>query len=327
MNKQMILITLALGTLLGVAACNGGTTTNTNTVYEQPAPQCSFGGTPRVLVQAPEISARVANGCAPTESSLITQLVVSLSSTSNPESALKATFCTGTPIADGNWILTAAHCVVDASKMPTGGWQPSDIEDPANIFLWQGQNLANPINGPIAVTAVYIHNGYDISNIKSSTPPADIALLKVSTSFPLTASLNTNSNLTEYTQFWLTGYGATQYKYPTGGLLNYRQSYYITNLSPYASGQPNVGELYTTGSIPVDNYAWKFVGPGDSGGGDFLYQNGQFVEIGIHSWSLLNAGTYGSIPSVYGVDTAVAEYTTWINSVVNGTPTNYVVRN
>lgn len=313
---------------IGIIACNSGSNTTT-TIYEQPAPICNFGGSTYSgnSANSSKAALKVANGCNPPESSLITQLVVGISGSSNPESAQKSTYCTGTPIGDGTWVLTAAHCLITGDAKPTSGWQATDITNPADIYLWQGSNLKKPSGNPVSVAAVYVHSAYSPQSMGSGiTPPADIAILKVNNTYPLTALLNTNANLAQYTMLWLTGFGTTEYKHMSG-ILFYRQIYYSTNLSPFAAGSPNVGELYTVGSIPVDNYVWKFVGPGDSGGGDFIYANNKFSIVGVHSWSLLNPGTYGPLPTAYGVDTSVSYYNSWVNNVINGTPVDYVVRN
>jgi len=327
-NISLITAGFAVASVVG---CNGGGSNTTTTIYEQPAPMCNFGGSTYSDSSAASSKAtlKVANGCNPPESSQITQLVVGLSSTSNVESAQKDTYCTGTPIADGTWILTAAHCLVMDKARPASGWTIQNLTAPESIFLWQGSNLKSPSGGPVSVSAVYVHSAYSPQVMGSSTGtnvPADIALLKVNNTYPLKASLNINTNLSQYTMLWLTGFGTTEYK-GMSGILFYRQIYYATNLSPYISGNPNVGELYTVGSIPVNNYVWKFVGPGDSGGGDFIYANNNFYIVGVHSWSLLNPGTYGPLPLAYGVDTSVSYYNNWINNVVNGTPSDYVGRN
>lgn len=325
MKRSSLILTSITATM--IVACNSGSNTTT-TIYEQPAPMCNFGGsTYSNNSTASSKSLNVANGCNPPDGSLITQLVVGLSSTNNSETAQADTYCTGTPIADGSWILTAAHCLVTDNARPDSGWVPSNITNPANIYLWQGSNLKTPDGNPVSVSAVYVHAGYSPQSMgQSNTPPADIALLKVNNNYPLKAALNTNADLSPYTMLWLTGFGTTEYK-NMSGILFYRQIYYSGNLSPYVSGNPNVGELYTVGSIPVNNYVWKFVGPGDSGGGDLTYINNNFYIVGVHSWSLLNPGTYGPLPAAYGVDTSVSYYNTWINNVVNGTPSDYVVRN
>jgi len=316
--------------ITGITACNSGTN-STTTIYEQPAPTCNFGGstTPNTVKITNNSSLKVANGCNPTESSLITQLVVGISSTNNPESAQQKTYCTGTPIGDGTWVLTAAHCIVDDENRPESGWSSPNLTNPESIFLWQGANLAKPSTAPVSVSAVYLHSGYTPDALDSNSSgaiPADIALLKVNNTYPLAATLNTNNDLPKYSLLWITGYGNTEYK-GMRGILFYRQIYYATNLSPYLAGSPNVGEFYTIGSIPVNNYVWKFSGPGDSGGGDFIYTNNTFYIAGIHSWALLNPGTYGPLPTAYGVDTSVSYYAGWINNIINGTPSNYVVRN
>lgn len=98
---------------------------------------CNFGGSTysNNSTTSSSKSLNVANGCNPPDSSLITQLVVGLSSTNNSEMAQADTYCTGTPIADGSWVLTAAHCLITDNVRPNSDWIPSNITDPANIYL------------------------------------------------------------------------------------------------------------------------------------------------------------------------------------------------
>lgn len=324
--KKTLIFSLLTMTFVTIVSCNSGT--KTSYIYEQPAPMCDFGGSVYTN-SSNNTSLKVANGCNPTESSDITKLVVALSSTNNPESAQRENYCTATPIADGSWVLTAAHCLTMGDR-PDNGWESNDITDPRDIYLWQGSNLKTPVGSAVSVSKVYIASAYTPEAMgATSTAPADIALLKVNHHYQSRAILNTNNNLVPYSLLWLTGYGTTEYK-GMYGILFYRQIYYATDISPFVPGNINVGELYTVGSIPVNNYVWKFVGPGDSGGGDFIYNstNNKFYIVGVHSWSLLNPGTYGPLPAAYGIDTSVSYYESWINDIVNGSanPDTYVLR-
>lgn len=84
----------------------------------------------------------------------------------------QAQFCGGTAIAD-QWILTAAHCVLDVFGRPQA---PSEI-----LVLAGSEDLDNPINQPIEVEQIIAHPDY-----RSVELGSDIALLRLSTAVTTT---------------------------------------------------------------------------------------------------------------------------------------------
>lgn len=109
-------------------------------------------------------------GGAPTDIQLVPATVALLRSARvNLDGNLfQAQFCGGTVIAE-QWVLTAAHCVIDLFGNPQ---EPSEI-----MVLAGSEDLDNPINQPIEIQQIITHPDF-----RSVELGSDIALLRLSTS-------------------------------------------------------------------------------------------------------------------------------------------------
>lgn len=216
----------------------------------------------------------------------------------------------GTLIADGRWVLTAAHVVYGAS----------------GVLFEIGSSLYDATN-------VFIHPGYVPGSVAH-----DLALVQLSTVVPGVnpAALYTgNLELGQvgYSVGYgfggngLTGFDPETYPYGTKRAMQNVIDLFIDPqggitpdgtifLSDFDSPGGNANTLAPFGSDANPLLLEGLGAPGDSGGAVFIFQDGRWYVAGVHSFI---AATDGGINASYGDllgSIRVSSYNGWIVNVV-----------
>jgi secreted trypsin-like serine protease len=253
---------------------------------------------------ATDVSGKIIGGTEATDGEY--PFVVAILDTTNGATELNQQFCGGTLIA-ANWVLTAAHCMEDYTT------------DAAisNLRVLAGTNVLSTTastNGTkVRVSAVYIHESYN--NITYNN---DIALMQLSTS--LSEDTIDGLSSTVYPAFsvgtlatvagWgTTAYPATVHTYPTD--LMEVDLPVISNTTCRDVSGYNMTDNMLCAGYPEGgkDSCW-----GDSGGPLFVQDGSNYIVIGI-----VSNGTGCALAGYYGVYTRVSQYTSWIDSKMNGT--------
>lgn len=260
--------------------------------------------------------------------------------------------CSGSLLAGGQYVLTAAHCADDFSSMK--------VE-----FGWANGTAA--VTRSVAVTDAYVHpawtgaldTGADIAVIKLNQAVTTIQGYKLSTTndvgkdFLMAGYGTTTNGSTSTATNWLDGnwghYGYNTFdidsksyneisdKYIGWG---YDASYYapgVTYMSDFddgTAGHNTLGRMAGvagnewTSSTGLGNLEALIAG-GDSGGGDFVWNGTEWILSGVHSWGWqgfeacpyfglsgcdISTRNSSSFGDLSG-STATFSHVAWINSV------------
>ncbi len=237
------------------------------------------------------------------------QWIVALSRSSSTagDDLFQNQFCGGSLIHE-SWVLTAAHCVVDAFDNPVSA---------SGVHAFVGAyDLINSTGEYRAVDLVLVHPNYN-----STTTDNDIALLRLATPSNVTpvslidisvaATLETVVD-DDISDFTVIGWGSTSEDqnnplYPS--ILREVDLPYVSNDTCNSSALS--GQL-TDNMICAGVFAGGIDScQGDSGGPLIFSSGGQLS--GIVSWGIGCAQE-----DSYGVYTRLNNYTTWIGSILNG---------
>lgn len=226
--------------------------------------------------------------------------------------------CSGSLLAGGQYLLTAAHCVTD------------DATGVQNVFSFNIDFKAGTAGAvSVGATAVYIAPGWQGGN-HSLGDGSDLAILRLSSTVTTVAGYGLSPTLDLGKSFLMAGYG----RIGTGaggaadgsyGVLHYGYNVndttdYALNTALRAAGYgPYLDPMYAT--LYGETYVYDFdngrtaqnalqrlyaltgvavnsdlglgaseamIAPGDSGGGDFVLVDGQYLLSGVHSygWNL-----------------------------------------
>ncbi|WP_310387660.1 trypsin-like serine protease [Roseateles sp.] len=262
--------------------------------------------------------------------------------------------CSGSLLAGGQYVLTAAHCADDFTSMKVQ-------------FGWN--NGTAQVTRSVAVGSAVVHSGWN-GDLDTG---ADIAILKLDQAVTSIKGYKLSSTLDVGKQHLMAGYGTTQIG-SSNSATNWNDGNYghygyntfdVTSLdfnTKVFSDDPLYGnaDYYKHGvTYMVDfdrsNAAYNVLGRtaaeyggnwtsdegmganealiagGDSGGGDFVLVNGEWLLSGVHSWgwndacgylgytSCANANQNGSSYGDLSGSTAVYSHLAFINDVTGVT--------
>ena len=262
--------------------------------------------------------------------------------------------CSGSLLAGGQYVLTAAHCADGFSKMTVQ-------------FGWQGGTAAVTRN--VSVGNAYVNKAWT----GQLDTGADIAILKLDTAVTGINGYHLSTTNDVGKDYLMAGYGTTQ-KATTNAATNWNDGNYghyayntfdvdsnsfnkavgdkdaswgynpadyaagTTYMSDFDSGQTKNNTLGRIADITGNK--WNsgtglganegLIAGGDSGGGDFVWNGTEWLLSGVHSWGWQGTSACSLIGGLVGCDnasqngssygdlsgsTATFSHIGWINSV------------
>lgn len=199
--------------------------------------------------------------------------------------------CSGSLLAGGEYVLTAAHCVTGDTDTLTATSVSLDF---ANVGLQVSST--SYIVDPTWTGNLY--NGGDLALIKLSTPVTSI------TGYMLDLASSAAGDVVTLAGYGINAYGTNGYSTNNFGTLYYGTTQYLGLWSDpntvYAYQFVNSGPGYTGSQEAV-------IAPGDSGGGALIDVNGTWEIVGVHDFNacVTNGCTPNSSLNQYGGDTSV----------------------
>jgi secreted trypsin-like serine protease len=261
-------------------------------------------GIGRGAVGAEEREPRIVNGQPAVDGQFPWQVGLFIDADLTPGGS--GSICGGSLI-EPNWVLTAAHCVVDSGT----------VAAPAQLTVFAGeldQLSAGDTGQQLGVTSVIVHPGYDASVSDDN----DIALLELSSAATLNSVVDTialaSGGALEAGGVTATvsGWGTTSSGGSTSPTLLYAPVDTWTNVdcsTPYPG--TITANMLCAGGAPANTTDSC---QGDSGGP-------LAVEAQTYGWTLIGVVSFGNgcaLPNVPGVYARVSQYVTWIQANTAG---------
>ncbi|OEZ58485.1 trypsin [Duganella sp. HH105] len=259
--------------------------------------------------------------------------------------------CSGSLLAGGQYVLTAAHCADNFSKMTVQfGWQGGTAAVTRNVSVgnafvnkaWTGQL---DTGADIAIlkldTAVTTINGYHLST--TNDVGKDYLMAGYGTTQKATTNLPTNWNDGNYGHYGFNTFDVDSKTFNKAagdaGIYDYDPNYYApgaTYMSDFDdSNNPNRNTLGRIADVTGNKWSSSngrgaleaLIAGGDSGGGDFVWNGTEWLLSGVHSWgwqgacadfgltgcdnASQNKSSFGDLSG----STATYSHIGWINSV------------
>ncbi|MYN17144.1 trypsin-like serine protease [Rugamonas sp. FT107W] len=236
--------------------------------------------------------------------------------------------CSGSLLAGGKYVLTAAHCADDFSKMTVQfGWQGGTAAVTRNVSVgnayvnkaWTGQL---DTGADIAIlkldTAVTTIKGYNLST--TNDVGKDYLMAGYGTTQKATVNAATNWNDGNYGHYAYNTFDvdsktfnkAVGDKDPTWGYNPADYAAGTTYMSDFDSGLAKNNTLGRIGDITGNK--WNsgtglganegLIAGGDSGGGDFVWNGTEWLLSGVHSWGWQGTSACNLIGGMTGCDNA-----------------------
>jgi hypothetical protein len=214
--------------------------------------------------------------------------------------------CTGSLLAGGGYILTAAHCVTGSTDTAAATNISIDFAN-VGLNLTATSYIVDPVwNGSV-------DNGGDLALVKLSTPVTTISGYALDTA---SSAVGDTVTLAGYGD---TGVGSTGYTAGTFGTLYYGTNRFIGTYSTV----PSVYDYTFSQYGPAE----AMIAPGDSGGAALIDLGGTWEIVGVNDFDACN--TNGCTPdSTFGQtggDTSVYADTAFLESVLAPEPASAAV--
>ena len=250
-------------------------------------------------------------------------------------SGIYSLYC-GASILDSQHVLTAAHCLYDGE---------GNLNEDYLIYtsvVPQMENESEFLDGTVDViraSEFYVHSGYiDSSSDDSTSWPNDIAIIKLAENMNISSNDYTNrasqTDAIDYrvdgTEFIAIGHGLTE----TGDEETLLQTTLQYQSEDYCDfDNLNDSQLCMSGTYDSTTNVRNSTCSGDSGGPLYWDSNSttsdsesssNYVQVGITSYGW--TGCYNASSDDTSVFTEIADYESWITSVLQGNENpNYTV--
>ena len=223
--------------------------------------------------------------------------------------------CSGSLLAGGDYVLTAAHCISGASGTATTNSLSVSFAGGAVTSTGLAYYVDPSWNGSLDA-------GNDLALVKLSSPVTTVAGLGLD-------GASAQGSTVELAGYGYTGTGASGYTSGTFGTLHFGYNQYDATSAFYGSnGVSSAVYLYdfdngksrdnVFGSLGLGSSMEAMIAPGDSGGPSLVQVNGQWLIAGVHSFiGCLSSGcTPDSSFGQYAGDSSIFANSVWVDSVV-----------